>query len=295
MNPMHDNEFEVREELVRTLLSHQCPQWAHLPLKSITSFATSHAIFRLGDEYVVRLPRIESAAASIHKEYTWVPQLASYLTIPISAPCFQGKPDGSYPWPWLVGKWHEGYNPDFEKGEEYALLAQELAGFLNQLHGIRLTGNEPIASRGTHVGYLESATRKAIQQLQDEVELTPAIALWEELLRVPSWPQEPVWVHGDLLPVNILVQDNRLGAVIDFADMGLGDPACDLIVAWGLLGASSRKVLRGNLQGLDAAAWERSKGWALSIALIILPYYKNSNPGLISIARRMIENVLLDS
>jgi aminoglycoside phosphotransferase (APT) family kinase protein len=294
MSKMHENEIKVNKELVQTLLVHQCPQWAHLPLKPITSFATSHAIFRLGDEYVVRLPRIESAAASIHKEYTWVPQLASCLPISISEPCFQGKPDESYPWPWLVGKWHEGYNPVFEKETEYELLAQDLAGFLNQLHGIRLVGNEPMASRGTYVGYLELETRKAIQQLQDEVALAPAIALWEELLLVPSWPQEPVWVHGDLLPVNILVQNNRLGAVIDFADMGLGDPACDLIIAWGLLGPSSRKVLRDNLQGLDTAAWERSKGWALSIALIILPYYKNSNLGLVAIARRIIHNVLLD-
>jgi aminoglycoside phosphotransferase (APT) family kinase protein len=292
---MHDNEFVVHKELVHTLLMNQCPQWAHLPLKPITSFATSHAIFRLGDKYVVRLPRIETAAASTHKEYTWIPKLAACLAVPISEPYFQGKPTENYPWPWLVSKWQEGDTPGFEKGKEYELLAKDLAAFLNQLHRVRRLGSEPVASRGTHVRYLEADTRNSIQQLQDEVELAHATTLWEELLHVPSWPQEPVWVHGDLLPVNILVRDNRLSAVIDFAEMGLGDPACDLVIAWGLLGPASRSVLRDNLQGLDAAAWERSKAWALSIALIILPYYKNTNPGLAAIARRMIDNVLMDA
>lgn len=295
MDQMHDNEFHIEEELVHNLLAQQCPQWAQLPLKPITSFATSHAIFKLGNEQVVRLPRIESAAASIYKEYLWVPKLASCLVTPISAPCFQGKPNENYPWPWLVSEWHEGYNPSFEEAEEYELLAQEVAHFLNQLHSIKLTGHEPIARRGTHIAYLESSTRKAIQQLQDELELAPAVALWEKLLHIPPWPQAPIWVHGDLLPVNIIVHDNRLGAIIDFADTGLGDPALDLIIGWGLLGSSSRKVLRHSLEGLDASAWERSKAWALSIALIILPYYKNSNPGLVAIARRMINSVLKDS
>lgn len=228
---MHENKIEVNAELVHTLLIHQCPQWAHLPLQAIASLGTSNAIFRLGQDYVVRLPRIDGVAASIHKELEWVPKIAPWLTTPISEPYFQGKPHQDYPYPWLIAKWHVGHTPDFEKEMKYALLAKELALFLNQLHGIMLTGNEPTARRGTHVGCLESETRNSIQQLQDDIALVPAIVLWEELLRVPSCPQVPVWIHGDLLPGNILVHHHRLGAVIDFSDMGLGDPACDLIIA----------------------------------------------------------------
>lgn len=295
MLKMHDHELDIQEQLVRTLLTDQCPQWARLPLESITSLATSHAVFRLGKQYLVRMPRIETAAASIDKEYKWVPQLASCLSIPISDPCFQGKPSETYPWPWLIAPWQEGHNPVFEKSTEYEVLAKDIAYFLNQLHAIPCTGQEPIPSRGIELTCLEAETRNAIEQLAEEENIFQAIKIWEQLLQMPGWPHKAVWVHGDLLPVNILIENNRLAAVIDFADAGLGDPACDLIIAWSLLEAPSRKILKDSLQGLDPAAWERSKAWALSIAFIILPYYQKSNPGLVAIARRMIDNVIADS
>jgi aminoglycoside phosphotransferase (APT) family kinase protein len=82
--------------------------------------------------------------------------------------------------------------------------------------------------------------------------------------------------------------------VIDFADLGIGAPACDLVIAWSLLNSHSRRVFKENLEHIDDNTWERGRGWALSIALIMLPYYKNSNPTLAVLARRIIKHLLSD-
>lgn len=139
---------------------------------------------------------------------------------------------------------------------------------------------------------LDEETRRALSELEGEIDIQSAILLWDQLSAIPYWNKDPLWVHGDFLPGNILIQNHRLSAVIDFSDVGIGDPACDLVIAWSLLNANSRRIFRENLDLIDDNTWERERGWALSIALIMLPYYKNSNPVLAKLARRMIEQVL---
>jgi aminoglycoside phosphotransferase (APT) family kinase protein len=298
MAKMHENELEIDENLVRSLIKSQNPHWANLPLKAIMHSGTDNALFRLGNEYVVRLPRIEwapeSIIKSIYKEYEWLPKIAQFLKIPISEPLFKGNPNQCYPWPWIVAKWNEGHNPNFEKENEYEPLAKDLADFLNALHGITLT-NGPSSRRGIPLKEVAAETRKALSELEEEIDIQSVTHLWDQLSNVPSWGKNPVWVHGDFLPGNILIQDNRLSAVIDFSDVGIGDPACDLIIAWSLFNSHSRQIFREHLENIDDDTWERGRGWALSIALIMLPYYMNSNPVLAALARRMIENVLCDS
>jgi aminoglycoside phosphotransferase (APT) family kinase protein len=295
MTKMHDNEQEVNLELVRSLLKEQCPQWAELELTPVLSSGTDNALFRLGDKYVVRIPRIEWSLSSItngiNKEYLWVPQLARHLKTPVSEPIFKGKPNEDYPWPWSITKWNEGHNPDFEKEDEYENLAIDLADFLNELHSIKLSETGPFSRRGVPLVELDKETKEALKNLEEDMDTKPLALLWEKLLNTLCWNQSPVWMHGDLLPGNILIQNNRLSAVIDFADVGLGDPACDLIVAWSVLNSSSRAIFRNHLVNIDEHTWQRGKGWALSIAVIILPYYKNTNPVLASVARRIIQQL----
>lgn len=295
MAKMHENELEIDEHLVYALLKSQCTKWADLPLRPIPSSGTDNALFRLGNEFVIRLPRIEwepgSINQSIKKEYEWLPKIARCLKISISEPIFKGNPDTSYPWPWLITKWNEGHNPNLEEGNEHELLAKDLANFLNNLHGIKINGGPP-SRRGIPLKEVDDETKKAIGELEGEVNTLRITSLWEQFISVPMWNKEPVWVHGDFLPGNILVENNRLHAVIDFSDVGIGDPACDLVIAWSLLNDSSRKIFRESLEGIDDNTWERGKGWALSIALIMLPYYKDTNPTLAILARRMIENVM---
>ncbi|MBX3710165.1 MAG: aminoglycoside phosphotransferase family protein [Gammaproteobacteria bacterium] len=298
MGKMHENEFEINEDIVRTLLKSQCPQWADLSISPIKSTGTDNALFRLGADLIMRLPRIEwepgSISKSINKEYEWLPKIANFLKMPISEPIFKGNSDQSYPWPWLISTWNEGHNPNFEKDNEYEHLAKDLALFLNDFHKISLP-NGPLSRRGVPLKKVDEETKKAIGELEGEIDIADVTLLWEQLSNIPYWNKEPVWIHGDFLPGNILIQDNRLSAVLDFSDVGIGDPACDLIIAWALLNPHSRKFFRDNLEGIDHSTWERGRGWALSIALIMLPYYMHSNPVLATLARRMIENVLSES
>lgn len=294
---MHENEFEIDEDFVCSLLKSQCPEWAHLPLKPIVSSGTDNALFRLGDSYIVRLPRIEwepgSNNKSINKEYEWLPKIIRFLKTSISEPVFKGNSDQFYPWSWLITKWNEGHNPDFEKENEYALLAKDLAHFLNELHRITLT-NGPLSRRGVPLNtkIVDEETRNAISRLKEEIDTQAVTALWNQLVNIPAWHKNPVWIHGDFLPGNILVEHDRLSAVLDFTDVGIGDPACDFIIAWSLFNTHSRKIFRENLENIDHDTWERGRGWALSIALIMLPYYKQTNPTLTTLARRMIASVL---
>lgn len=294
---MHENEQEITLELVRSLLKKQYPQWAELKLQPIRSSGTDNALFRLGDQYVVRIPRIEWSPSSvtngINKEWLWLPQLAQHLKTPVSEPIFKGEPNETYPWPWSITKWNDGHNPAFEKENEYEELAVDLAYFLNELHRIELPKMGPLSRRGVPLKEQNKETTEAIHALEDDMDTKPLASLWEQLANTPKWNKPPVWMHGDLLPGNILIQNNRLSAVIDFADVGLGDPACDLIVAWSLLNEHSRAVFRKHLVNIDEHTWKRGQGWALSIALIIIPYYKNTNPVLTSVARRMIEQLIL--
>ncbi|HFL2713403.1 TPA: aminoglycoside phosphotransferase family protein [Legionella pneumophila] len=293
MIKMHENELEIDEHLVRTLLKGQCPQWADLPISPIKSSGTDNALFRLGTEYVVRLPRIEwepgSIEKKINKEYEWLPRVAKCLNTSISFPIFKGNSSKEYPYPWLITQWLEGHNPDFENQNEYELLAKDLACFLNTFHKIHLK-NGPISRRGIRLNEkdLNVETKQAVNELEGEIDISIISALWEELSNTPYWDKEPVWIHGDFLPGNILIQHNQLKAVLDFSDVGIGDPACDLVIAWALFNPHSRKIFRENLELIDDKTWERGRGWALSIALIMLPYYKDTNRVLATLARRMI-------
>jgi aminoglycoside phosphotransferase (APT) family kinase protein len=266
-----------------------------LSLRSVESSGTDNALFRLGDQYIVRLPRIEwvpgSNEITLIKEYEWLPKIATFLETPIALPIFKGNPDNAYPWSWLVSRWNEGQNPSFEQENEYEQLAIDLAIFLNDFHKIELP-NGPFSRRGVPLIKEDEETRKAISALEEEIDISAAISLWEQVLKVPSWNKSPVWIHGDFLPGNILIQNNRLSAVIDFTDLGIGDPACDLIIAWSLLNSHLRGIFRDHLENIDNDTWERGRGWALSIALIMLAYYKHTNPPLAKLARRMIKNLL---
>lgn len=295
---MHENELVINESMVQELLDTQCSSWKNLPLTAIPSTGTEHVLFRLGTDYIIRFPRVEWSTGSVNKtiekEFKWVPQLSKLLNVPVAEPIFKGNPDENYPWSWIIAKWNDGHIPDFEKANEYNQLAKDLAYFLNDLHKINLP-NGPLSRRGLPLLELDIQTRKAIIELESEIDTQAVTKLWIQLINVPKWKQSPVWVHGDFLPGNVLVKNNRLNAVIDFSDLGIGDPACDLIIAWSLFNTTSRQIFRNYLENIDNNTWERGKGWALSIALIMLPYYKYSNPAMASLARVMIRNVLDNS
>ena len=294
---MHINEVDTNVPLVVRLLATQFPQWANLPIEPAHSAGTGNALYRLGDDMVVRLPRIPSAVGQVDKEQKWLPRLAPRLPINIPIPLAKGKPSDSYPWHWSVYRWLEGEDATIAPISDLRQAATDLAQFIAALQQIEATGAPPPGQhnfyRGVPLAMRDQQTRDAIAALQGVIDVDEATAAWDAAVETPTWNGAPLWLHGDLHAGNLLVQQGRLSAVIDFGGLGVGDPACDVMAAWTLLSVESRVVFRELLQ-VDDATWARGRGWALSFGLIALPYYQTTNPVLAEIARRSINEVLTD-
>jgi aminoglycoside phosphotransferase (APT) family kinase protein len=297
MKKMHADEVNIESFLVGRLLATQFPQWAGLPIEPVPSAGTNNAIYRLGDELAVRLPRIASAIGQLDKEHLWLPRLAPRLPLALPVPLAMGRPGEGYPWPWSVSRWHIGESADQQPLIDQGQMARDLAQFIAALQRIDPAGwplcSPPISSRGVPLSTRDAPTRTAIAELSGMIDTGAATAAWEASLQAPAWHGPPVWTHGDLLPGNLLIHRGRISAVIDFGVLGVGDPACDLIAAWSLLSQEARPVFRAALS-VDDATWARGQGWALSIGLIALPYYQHTNPVFAAIARQMISEVLAD-
>ncbi|MFE9726893.1 aminoglycoside phosphotransferase family protein [Streptomyces sp. NPDC005794] len=285
---MHADETKTDAALVRRLLAAQFPAWAGLPVERVGSHGTVNAIYRLGADLVVRLPRVEGGSKDVAAERHWLPRLAPHLPLAVPVPLAEGVPGEGYPWSWSVCCWIDGDNPAVGSGS--AAFAAGIAEFVLALRGVDTTGGPP-AFRSEPLAARDAATRGALDTLHGVIDTGAASAVWSDALRAPA-PQGPaVWVHGDLQPGNVLVSDGRPGAVIDFGCMGLADPAVDLLAGWYLLPAGARRVFRTRV-GADAAEWARGRGWALSVALMELSYYRTSNPVMAETARHVIGEVL---
>ena len=292
MKAMHEGEQHTDAALVRRLLAGQFPQWAELPIERVVSAGTSNALYRLGEDLVVRLPRIHWAAGSGEKDFDWLPRLAPLLPVAVPMPLAKGSPAEGYPWDWGVYTWLEGENPTVGHTTDPGALTRDLVEFVDALHQVDLADGPP-THRGASLEGQDESARAALGALEGMIDTDAATAAWDEALGAPEWSGPPVWIHGDLLPGNVLLEGGRLTGVIDWSLLGIGDPACDLIVAWSLLPAEARNVFRAELD-VDDATWARGRGWALSIALIALPYYEDTNPVFAAVARHVIREVLAD-
>ncbi|MFJ5590004.1 aminoglycoside phosphotransferase family protein [Streptomyces noursei] len=291
---MHPDMHPVEDDLVRRLIAGQFPQWAGLAVERLPSGGTVNAMYRLGDDMVVRLPLVKGGADDVSRECTWLPRLAPRLPTSVPEVLGVGRAAEGYPWPWSVYRWLAGEHPEAGALSAPALLAEDLAAFVAAMRSVTLPG-APQAHRGGPIALLDEETRSAIEALrgvpQEGVDCDAATAMWEDALRAPDWDGPPVWLHADLMPGNVLVDGGRLTSVIDFGCLGVGDPACDLFPAWNLLPAGAREVFRAAL-GVDDATWIRGRGRALSQALIALPYYRRTNPAMAHNARYVIRTVL---
>ena len=288
---MHIDELDTNVSLVVRLLTTQFPQWADLPIEPVESAGTDNAIYRLGNDMVVRLPRIHWATG-VDKEHEWRPKLAPFLPLAIPIPLAKGQPGEGYPWDWSVYRWLEGEEATIEGMVDPRQAAIDLAHFIAALQRIDTTGAPP-ADCGVPVAMRDTRTRTAIENLHGLIDTDAVTAVWGAAIEAPVWHGPPVWVHGDLRPGNLLAVQGRLSAVIDFEGLGVGDPACDVMAAWMFLSAETRDVFHVELQ-VDNATWARGRGWALSVGLIALPYYQSTNPVFAGIARRAIHEVLAD-
>jgi len=292
---MHADEVDIDESLVRRLLTAQFPQWADLPIEPVPSAGTVNAIYRLGDDMVVRLPRVHRWARALEKEHHWLPKLAPHLPLAIPEPLAKGSPGEGYPWHWCVYRWLDGETWTIDRIGDLCEAATDLAQFIIALRLIDTAGApgpRPRGSRGT-LTERDSYVRDAIAASHGLVDTDAMTAAWDASLALPRWDGPPVWVHGDLSrPGNLLVVGGRLSAVIDFGGVSVGDPARELMAAWTLFSAESRDVFRAALS-VDDATWARGRGWTLTRVLNI-PYYVETNPAIVAEARHAIDEVLAD-
>jgi aminoglycoside phosphotransferase (APT) family kinase protein len=282
---------------VRRLLAAQFPQWAELPLEPVASAGTDNWIYRLGDDMSVRLPRSRGAIAKVEREQRWLPVLAPQLPLAIPVPLAKGEPGQAYAHPWSVYRWLDGETATAGRLEDPGESAVQLARFVRALQAVDPAGGPPPgpenSGRGEPLAARDERTREAIAALADTIDAEAATAAWDEAVHATAWDGPPVWLHGDLLSSNLLAVDGRITAVIDWGCLGVGDPACDLQPAWSLFSGETRKAFRGAM-AVDDATWARGRGWSLSVGLIALPYYRETNPVLAGIARYAIDEVVAD-
>lgn len=289
---LHANEADIDRALVKRLLELQFPQWADLSIEPVKSAGTDNAIYRLGNDMAVRLPRIEDATAHIDKEYRWLPELAPHLPLAIPVPLAKGEPVEGYPWAWSVYRWLDGETATVDCIVDLRQAAIDLGKFVAALHAIDAS-NGPISNRGLPLISRDEETRAAINALRDIYDTDAITEIWDTALEESPWQGSPVWIHGDLHESNLLVKQGKLTAVIDFGIAGVGDPACDMMVAWTLFSGGTRNLFRDTVQ-VDDATWARGRAWALSFGVVALPYYEKTNPVLTKSARRTINEVLAE-
>ncbi|WP_197474680.1 aminoglycoside phosphotransferase family protein [Deinococcus puniceus] len=286
--------MDITVSLVRQLVAGQFPQWASLPVAPVQWGGWDNRTFHLGSELLVRLPSAEGYAPQVAKEHRWLPVLAPHLPLPIPAPLGLGAPADGYPWPWSVYGWLEGESALQRPPSDLTAFAMALVKFLAALQSIDASAGPPPGVhsqfRGGPLTIWDTGTRQAISDLDGEIDAQAALDVWDTALSA-TWHGPPVWFHGDVAAGNLLVQGGRLSAVIDFGCAGVGDPACDLSIAWTLFEGQSRQVFRAALP-LDSGTWARGRGWALWKALITLAEYRVSDGVKAAEARRVLAEVL---
>ncbi|WP_027057685.1 aminoglycoside phosphotransferase family protein [Mesorhizobium loti] len=288
-------KLNIDMALVSRLVAAQFPQWKDLAVRPVEFGGWDNRTFHLGDEMTVRLPSAADYSPQVEKEHRWLPRLAPLLPLPIPLPLAMGVPAGDYPWHWSVYGWIEGETAKRERISDLSQFAADLASFLVALKRIDPTGGPAPGQhnffRGGPLAVYDGETRRAITALGNHIDASLASAVWEAALAA-TWKGPPVWFHGDVSWGNLLVEAGRLSAVIDFGTSGVGDPSCDLAIAWTLFEGESREVFRTGL-AVDDATWARGRGWALWKALITVAGHIN-NQAEVEKSRRVIDEVLAD-
>jgi aminoglycoside phosphotransferase (APT) family kinase protein len=286
--------IEIDATLVKQLIRTQFPQWAGLRVAPVENGGWDNRTFRLGDSMSVRLPSASRYVAQVEKEHRWLPELRPHLPLPIPIPLGLGVPGVGYPWPWSICGWLNGTPAHAAHIHDLTLFAADLAHFLLALRGIDACDGPLAGTRNFHRGgsltVYDTETRQSIGALADLIDVA---TVTEVMALETSWQLPPVWIHGDVAETNLLITAGRLSAVIDFGNAGIGDPSCDLVIAWTFLDPPSRKQFRSAV-ALDPATWRRARGWAIWKALITLVQLRDTNPNKAKNALQVIGSILDD-
>ncbi|WP_036503417.1 aminoglycoside phosphotransferase family protein [Nocardia aobensis] len=291
-----DGRAGIDAELVARLIARQFPHWSALPVRPVADDGWDNRTYRLGEDMAVRLPTAAGYAPAVAKESRWLPRLAPALPIPVPTVLGEGAPALGYRFPWSVRRWIRGETADRAEIENMTEFAVAVAEFIRALQRCDTT-DAPSAGahsfyRGRAPGHYDSQTRHCLTILTGCVDTVAATAVWEKALAT-EWDRDPVWFHGDIASGNLVVDRGKLAAVIDFGTCGVGDPACDLVLAWTMLSGDSREAFRRALDH-DGATWARARGWALWKALLTLAEYRATDHELAGRAQRLVDEIISD-
>lgn len=274
-------KFDVDVPLVERLVASQFPQWADLPIRPVDNDGWDNWTFHLGDRMKVRLPSAAGYAEQAEKEARWLPKLARQLPLPVPAPIGLGQPGEGFPWSWSISDWLEGEPATRERVDDPVQFGWDVAKFLTALQAIDTDGGPPPGMhnyfRGADVVnvYGEEAWR-SVDRIADMIDAPAAHEVLDAAAEA-KFTGTPVWVHGDIAAGNLLVDGGRLCAVIDFGCCAVGDPACDLVLAWVFLDGPAREAFRLAMAA-DDATWARARGWALWKAALLVANNAVINP-----------------
>jgi aminoglycoside phosphotransferase (APT) family kinase protein len=261
---------EISVGLVKELVASQFPKWADLEVRKVLPGGWDNLTFRLGQDLLVRLPSATRYTAQVAKEHLWLPVLSKTISFEIPHPIAMGAPSDKYPWNWSVYRWIPGDVASTATNLDKSYLAEDTVRFLTQLQSSS-TSSGPLPGehnfyRGGPLEHYGEECYQLLQQLEGIVDTNSIKEIIGEAL-ISRWTKTSVWVHGDLTAANMLVDEGKLKAVIDFGSSAVGDPACDLAIAWTFFEKESRESIRTELK-LDNETWNRGKGWVLWKAML---------------------------
>ena len=286
--------MQIHSDLVHHLIQTQFPHWAELPIRAVEHQGWDNRTFRLGDELAVRLPSAEAYVAQVAKEQYWLPRLAPQLPLPIPAPVAKGQPAADYPWNWSIYRWLPGEPAALAKINDLPAFAGDLGRFLHQLYKLDPAGGPPPGPhnffRGGPLTVYHDETQRAILTLEEQIDAAAATSIWRTALDA-AWDERPVWLHGDIAASNLLVYEGDLSAIIDFGCSAVGDPACDLTIAWTFLDEVGQDAFVYAVQR-SSAEWARARGWALWKALILVAWPGDPHTWEAQRARQTLDAVL---
>lgn len=293
---MENKEIKIDLDLVTRLIKAQFPQWADLCIKPVKISGNDNRTFHLGDRMSIRLPSKECYVPQVEKEQFWLPKLKKMLPQPIPVPLAKGEPGEGYPWAWSICLWLEGQSVNQINVSNMNRFAIDLAVFLKALEKIDSSQGPDAGKHNFYRGGLlkiyDDETRQTIEKLGSQIDAETVMEIWNQALQ-SKWKRSPVWVHGDVAPSNLLVKDGKLCGVIDFGILGVGDPACDLSIAWTFFTDESREVFK-QAMNLDEETWERGRAWALWKALITFQQYADDDCERAREAKFIIDEIILN-
>jgi aminoglycoside phosphotransferase (APT) family kinase protein len=269
-SPHGDGRAGIDAALVKRLVASQFPQWSELPVTPVKVDGWDNRTYRLGHDMTVRLPTAIAYTPAIDKEDRWLPVLAPSLPVQVPVPLGKGVPGEGYPFSWSIRGWLDGETADADRIDDMPAFATSVAEFLLALQRIDPSGGPEAGAhsfyRGAPPAHYDEETRHCLSVLTGHLDTAAAGAVWDAALDA-TWTGPPVWFHGDVASGNLLVRNGKLVAVIDFGTSGVGDPACDLVIAWTMFGGDSRDAFRQAV-GHDSGTWARARGWVLWKSLL---------------------------